>query len=320
MTARDRLAALPEFPQLAPIAPEHLSAIRAFNQCFDSYSDFNATSLWGWAAAVPGGYLVGRLGDNLVVEFGDYLTGERFYSILGDDNLNFACSELIRHASTSGLTPELRLVPEVSTRQLDSNKWRVEYDRDSFDYIIDLVELAGLSGGRYSRLRKSFTRFSEEMSGRARFRWCTAAELADLSASLLTIYDSWAARGSEGAATSDQERRAFQHVITSAESAAPGMSDLSGVCFVDDIPMAVCLNDPVTEDEVSGHYQKVADGPGSRDLERWLDILQARHFVSMGFRYMNIQQDLGIVGLRRAKTELGPARFLRKATVQPRSW
>ena len=47
----------------------------------------------------------------------------------------------------------------------------------------------------------------------------------------------------------------------------------------------------------------------------FLRQVQARHLLQLGFKWLNIQQDMGLPGLRQAKMSYCPIFFLRKYTL-----
>jgi hypothetical protein len=312
------LGELPVFPQFTDVGIEHLTGIREFTAQFDGYSDFNATSLWSWSSSTPRGYLIARLGDNLIVEFGDYLSGDRFLSFLGVDRVDDVARELIDHATRCDLTPSLHLVPEVTAAKLSPGRWAVEEDPDAFDYLYDLGRLTDLIGEPFRAVRKRVNRFERMWLPDTKVEWLGADELPGLAEDILSLFDSWQGRDSEGAASSAPERCALDRLLRTAPAAAPALSEWSALCFIGGRLTAAWLVEATSSSSLCAHFQKVANSDAGRDLDMWINVEQAKKGRAAGFRELNAEQDLGVAGLRDAKRRLRPTQLLRKYTVKPR--
>jgi hypothetical protein len=313
----DVLAPLPIFPRLTRIGIEHLGGIRAFTAQFEGYSDFNATSLWSWSSSTPEGFLVARLGDNLIVEFGGYLSGDRFVSFLGTDCVDDVAAELVDYAARSGLAPSLHLVPEVAASRLSPSRWLAQEDPDAFDYIYDLGQLSAVTGDEYRTARRCVHRFERTWLPATKVEWVTADDLPHVADEVLGLFDSWRTRHSQGAASSGGERLALAQLLGTAPAAAVSLEPLSALCFVDGELTAAWLVEATSSSYLCAHFQKVARCEAGRDLDMWINIEQARRGREAGFEELNAEQDLGLPGLRDAKRRLRPVRMLRKYTVTP---
>src|SRR3989344_4278099 len=111
---------LPEFPKFKNLELSDKEAIEKITHKFPPYSDFNFVSMWSWD--VKGEMRVSTLHGNLVVRFTDYLTGQPFYSFLGDSKVNETAEALLQLSKEEGLKAELKLVPEDSIKKLDAEK------------------------------------------------------------------------------------------------------------------------------------------------------------------------------------------------------
>lgn len=94
---------IPEFPEFKKLELSDKKDIEQFTSKFPPYSDFNFVSMWSWD--IKGEMRVSQLNDNLVVRFTDYLTGEPFYSFLGNNKVNDTAEKLleIKNLSPGGL-------------------------------------------------------------------------------------------------------------------------------------------------------------------------------------------------------------------------
>lgn len=315
---RPSLSALPRYPTMDRVDDSLALAIRPFVLSFDDYSDFNGASLFGWSGSVDGGYRVASLGENLVVEFSDYLTDSRFLSFLGTDGVDKAAEELIAGSKKLGMNAELHLVPEITAARLDPRCWDVSEDRDSADYVYAVADVAALSGKPYRSLRYSHNAWQRRWSDQAELIWMDLDDLRGHSPRALELLGNWQQRGSEGASQAEQEFRALRHILTSSARVAPGISGWSGMCLVEGEMAAFFVNEREDFHRLSGHFLKMTDQPFGDRFYSWFFVELCRKAHEAGITHLNLQQDLGIEGLRRTKKQLRPSRMLRKYTVRPR--
>src|SRR3989344_1777498 len=117
-----------QFPEFRVVEVNDREAIESHTKQFFPYSDFNFTSLWAWDTS--GERMISELNSNLVVRFTDYSTHEPFFSFLGIRETEHTARTLIDYAKAEGITPELRLMPEISVRDMRTSVLKVEEDRD----------------------------------------------------------------------------------------------------------------------------------------------------------------------------------------------
>ena len=113
---------IPEFPQFKKLELSDKKDIEKFTSKFPPYSDFNFVSMWSWD--IKGEMRLSVLNNNLVVRFTDYLTGNPFYSFLGDNKVNETAEQLLELSKNEGLKAELKLIPEDSVRSVDKSERR----------------------------------------------------------------------------------------------------------------------------------------------------------------------------------------------------
>ena len=76
---------------------------------------------------------ISQLNGNYVIRFINYLTGEPFYTFLGENKVDETAKELLELSKKEGLKVELRLIPEDSMVGLDKNVFTIEEDPDNND-------------------------------------------------------------------------------------------------------------------------------------------------------------------------------------------
>ena len=147
---------LPEFPEQVLLEPKWQKLVQGFVGQTQPYSDFNFISLWSWDYKDK--LQVSQLNGNLVVRFLEYQDPSQwFYSFLGTNKADQTAETLLKDSGSS-----LQLIPEVVVKGFaQAERFKIDEDRDNFDYIIGLQELAEPSGHKSSR-RRSIKKFHDE--------------------------------------------------------------------------------------------------------------------------------------------------------------
>ena len=114
---------IPQFPEFKKLELSDKEEIQKMTQKYPPYSDFNFVSMWSWD--IKGEMRISVLNENLVVRFTDYITGKLFYSFLGDNEVSETAKKLLDLSKAEGLTPELKLIPEHSVKNLDLSKFNL---------------------------------------------------------------------------------------------------------------------------------------------------------------------------------------------------
>lgn len=139
----------PIFPKFKKLTIRDKSKLRHYLAKYDSYSDFNFTSIYVWGDD-QAEYC--WLDSNLVISLPDYLTQQTVISIIGSNNINDAVEKVTKYAKTKGIN-QLSLVPEIVANNLDESKFKVIEDRNNYDYIYSINSILNLRGNRFEHKR-----------------------------------------------------------------------------------------------------------------------------------------------------------------------
>lgn len=303
--------ALPLYPNFKPLELDDRAEVEALTKRFPPYSDFNFTNLWSWD--VRGSAQLSRLGTSLIVRLYDLHSGAAYYSLLGDEDVDDLATRLIHRASREEIPTELRVVPEcvrAASRDRD-----LEWDEDDtcWDYVLSTVRIQGMEGGSFRRHRQ-------------KVRWLFDShpvefERMDLRnrtvhAALLGMFELWARQRGRGNPRDDAEYQAFTRLLR----AAPQLPKLLTLgAFVQSELAGFIISEPLTNGYAHSHFWKA-------DTERFEGVYPAlmrecsRQLATLGCTRMNIEEDLGLPGLRQAKGSFVPAEYLKKFTVRHRDF
>lgn len=294
--AASAMAALPEFPAMKPLEITDRAAIESCTHRLPCSSDHNFTSLWMWN--IDGQTHVGRIGKNLIIRLADYGTHEPRLTLIGDDNL--ACAA--EHALS--FTDRLDFVPDFVADQLSSERFVLEHDRDQDDYVLSTSLMATLGGKHLQGKRQA----ANQCARRLGFRLRMVNGIVEPQTALLELFDRWAASRGKTDSETAGERQAVERLVASWHDLGVLTHGLYDGNTLIGANVFELLPDCVIE-----HYSK-AD-TSYRGVFPLLQRLHAQQLVLLGVDEQNIEQDLGVDGLREAKAQRQPVRFVWKYRV-----
>jgi uncharacterized protein len=295
---------VPSFPEWTPVYRDVREDIERLTEG-TKLSDYNYISLTCWDISHEA--RVSNLNDNLILRYPDYITGQHNYSFIGKNRLQDTVSQLLKIAGHDTNDKRIQLVPEQEARLLArKSKFKVVEDRDNHDYVISMPAVAKRSGKAFLHVRSAFNKFVNQHGHGAEFSELDL-KLPDVQWAILNVFLT-REKGKPNSNYSNEFyavtrllREVYEHPLRGFGIERKGK--LIGFIIVEELDHVWCL----------GHFWK-ADvnyyGIYSYLMCRVAEILSLE-----GFRYMNIEQDLGIEGLRQAKRFLNPVTLLKKFTI-----
>jgi hypothetical protein len=197
-----------------------------------------------------------------------------------------------------GLAPRLSRLPEEFVRRY-GGPFKVEENRNNFDYVYRTEDLAELRGkkfdGKRNRIRKfeslgsfAYERLRPEHRGGCR-----------------RLLEEWYADKGDGDSYIQAQRQAILEALDSFED----LGLTGGVVTVSGRVEAFTIGQGLTGDMAL--IQIEIANPALPGLAQWIN----REFVRRewtSYAFINREQDLGLEGLRRAKLSYQPVRLLKK--------
>lgn len=299
-----------QFPVFVTLGARHQSLIHESVRPDYLYSDFNFISLWSWDHQDRLQFCF--LNGNLVVRFQNYqASDDHFFSFFGRHRVTETALELLEYSRQSGKM-ELSLIPEFVVENIRAHpQLTIREDRDNHDYIIavrSMIELEGEhnQGNRYS-LRK-FLRDNEDH-----------LEVLDLNIGdtesrqeIRNVVRMWADQVADRPSFNENEIRAIEKLLDNWDAISTQDLHIVGI-RLNGVLKAFSIAEILENEYAMWHYKKA-----DRDVKGLgvaLDHFSARRLAERGVTYLNHEQDLGIMGLRRAKMALNPVRLLRKYSI-----
>ena len=188
---------------------------------------------------------------------------------------------------------------------LYGENYDISETRDAFDYVYLRSDLAELSGKKYQSKRNHISAFSRSVSWRYE---PVCADNADaVRKCALQWYD-------ENSADSDKYLCAERDGVLIMLDNLRRLGIVGGAVVADGKVVAFTLGTPINSDMFDTHIEKAlreyssAYAVVNREFARSLD----------GYKYINREDDMGLEGLRRAKTSYRPDFMVKKYVCVPR--
>lgn len=189
--------------------------------------------------------------------------------------------------------------------QLYPGRFRFHSDRDTFDYIYHIDDLADLRGRKYQRKRNHLHRFQ------AAHPDYTAEPLTkDNLPAVRELVDNWFAQRLH---EDPHEDFHLERIALERAFADPDKLGLEGLVLRDgDEILAMTMGSALSEDTFDIHFEKArldVEGAYTAINFEFARYLRSRY---PALRYLNREDDMGLEGLRKAKLSYYPVLILEK--------
>lgn len=190
--------------------------------------------------------------------------------------------------------------------QLFPGKFLICANRDSFDYVYDINDLADLRGRKFQSKRNHFNRFCAEHPDHQ-----VVPITSDLMPKVKEFTENWFSRRRENDPQGDYflenlaMARAFNHFDD---------LDMEGIALMDDSKvLAITMGSRLSDNTFDIHFEKASeDVAGSYNAINchFARYLRLKH---PELQYMNREDDMGLEGLRTAKLSYRPHHMVEKS-------
>ena len=188
-------------------------------------------------------------------------------------------------------------------------RFRITEDRAGFDYVYDIDRLADLAGKKLHAKRNHIHRFVE-----AHPDWSVEELAADNLSDCLAMFEAWGRLARENAAGEglDDEENALRHALAHREAL-----ELKGLLLRSEGQvLAFTLGSRMSGDTFDVHFEKAfgqvqgAYAIINREFARWVRERYPQ------VRWLNREEDMGLEGLRKAKSSYYPDRMVEKFVAE----
>ncbi|HPT40697.1 MAG TPA: phosphatidylglycerol lysyltransferase domain-containing protein [Candidatus Paceibacterota bacterium] len=300
---------IPQFPAFKNFELYDKEEIEKYTSAFPPYAEYQFTTMCCWEIHQP--FQLSIINENLLIKQTNCLTGEYFFSLVGTNSLPQTFNEISVFFHQHHLPLILRCVPEEIIKNLDGIPVKITEDRDNFDYIYRVSDFYHAQGNKYKVYRQKSSRFIENNPGII----TRQTDLTDnkIKNQIITLFDTWTNNKEAGHKECEPscELKALNKLLSSAKD-FKGLVAL-GV-FDKEEMIAFSINDINDKKYMTGLFWKA--NTNYKGIYQFLMNEIVKFSQCRGIEFLNWESDLGIESLRRSKTDLHPAFFLKKHTVE----
>jgi len=194
----------------------------------------------------------------------------------------------------------------AALERLYPGKLKYHYDRDAFDYVYDINDLADLPGRKFQKKRNHLNRFRQQNPDH-RLEPITEENLPEVEA----LVEKWYALREEADPHGDflLERAALKKALRQLEAL-----ELEGLLLrTSEGVVAMTLGSQLSDDTFDIHFEKaldIADGAYPAINNGFARYLREKY---PNIQFLNREDDMGIEGLRKAKLSYNPHHLVEKS-------
>ncbi len=293
---------VPEFPRKRPV---ELSDKALFDTLFKKYpasiSEFTFTNIFAWRSAYQ--FCVARMDDLFLLVSSKDRYPDLFDPIGPAEKKKDVIEKCMSLYGEDKRIKFVRLPQETAALFKDSSRFEIEEDRDNFDYVYSTEDLIHLRGKDFDGKRNFIKRFKESYG----FSYKRATK--DNIDACLSFEEEWClAKDCQRTEGLKKEKEAVTEILENFQflGVKGGMIEIGGKIE------AVSLGEALNHETFVVHVEK-ANG-------RFIGIYQAINQMlcsheAAKFKYVNREQDLGVLGLRKAKESYHPRMMVKKYTL-----
>lgn len=304
---------LPTFPEFKKISLDDKTDYERLVSEYPPFSDIAFPTLhiwWNSDDQLQISSLNGNIVINYYLAFDDDNSG---YSLVGKNSLDKSISEIFQELARQHKAIKLVHVPEFVIEAInDKDKLVISEETDYNEYIIESKSLAGLVGTAHRTTRRKVKKFWDAMEGRNVEIKQLELSSPEIKKELYGAILEWEKTKTTNNDPRNTERHAISNTIAHAEKL--GIRHL-GV-YIDGVLSGIQLYHLSHDSNYYVlHHLKV-----DYSIPYIIDYLThhiADKAVKDNVKFLNMEMDLGIEGLRRHKMELRPVDFFRKYTITP---
>lgn len=268
--------------------------------CEQRGCEYNFANLYLW-----GRQKAAFLDDSLVF-FSQFNQKSVYLFPLCRGDLKKTLDAIIHDARTRGIPCRLTSLTHDDCDKLEAlypGQFRIHHDRNTFDYIYAIEDLATLKGKKFQKKRNHLNRFKLQHPN-----YQLAPITDENTPAIKELLDRWYANRLEVDPTADfqMEQAAIYRALRHREELG-----MEGLVLIDnDQLLAMTLGSPLSQNTFDVQFEKAIDESAYVAMCSSF----AGHLMQKypNLRYLNREDDLGIEGLRKSKLAYNPVTLIEK--------
>lgn len=214
---------------------------------------------------------------------------------------------IIHDAAQRGIPCRITGLLEADCRTLEAlypGRFRFHSDRDSWDYVYDINDLAELKGKKFQKKRNHLNRFCQDHPD------CTVAPITDENLEQVKqLVAQWYEKRQAEVPGSDfhMEKTAIKKALENRQLL--GMEGL--VLYVDDRPVAMTMGCFLSQESFDVNFEKAVLEAAYPAINRAFARYLRQKYPKL--LWLNREDDMGLEGLRKAKLAYSPHHMIEKS-------
>lgn len=297
---------LPLFPKQKKLSLTDKDLITKFTNDFEPTADYKFASLWSYNTENDA--TISTLHGNLILKFRDYISNEFIYSFIGTNYVKETARVVLLNAKKENVIGELKLVPEcVISAEKDWSSFLIAEDPNNHDYILSVTDLCNLPGSKFHTHKNHINKFN------ILYQNNEMKVLDPKDKTTIMLIEDVFYRWEKGR---NKDRNDTIHELTAIRRLLHDYSSFSLLIvglFIDGVIQGFSINDLDSEKYAQNHFAK--SDPSIKQLYYKLNHLTGIELQKRGYEFLNIECDLGLDGLRFAKEQWNPVKYIKKYTI-----
>jgi hypothetical protein len=293
--------------EFTELGPEHKVLFEKYTEGFAPYCDYSFSTQMNWSSPKhPTKVAIYK--NNLVIQLKDFNTDKIVNLFIGKNDIIKSVTELLEEVDELSMIPE-----EIVKELLDTDKSEsiyIEEDSVNYEYVLDLEKTATLKGRKLKQKRhraKAFVRTYPEHT----------VEIVEKNHVILKdeieqLILEWVDDRGIDKEMAQDEINAVKRLLEHAE-----LFNLVIVCIRINGKLVAYTTNEIKGEMVHGGFGKALRK--FVGIYSYLEQLTARHLLERGAKYINLEQDLGLDGLRCSKQTWRPIKILKKYTIRKKT-
>jgi len=305
---------LPKFPNFRPFTSEDISWYQDYysKNSLYPYTDISPANIFAWLG-MNNDLGACKINETVVLKYTNILDDNQINFIpLANHLTNNVVEILMTYLRENSLPLELHEVPSTICRELDQSKWSLVDDCAGFEYILDTSQQSELPGSDFSRQRRRVNYFERQhIDDKIEIEY---KEIDDnVKTAFLHHLETMPLNSNEYSSTRNTAEPVAVRINLDC---AQIFHKKALIIKINNSVVALAMVSPLDTETVAINHLKV--DYSIQYIFQYTIYQLAKILKTEGIAKMNIEQDLGIEGLRAFKERLQPIIMLEKKIITPR--